>query len=74
MIPEDLQTFGMIPKFVGRLPVIATLDDLSVRLLLDSGVVIYAPRGRRWIARGFSPWNKAAALGEPRRGQGRSRF
>ena len=47
VIPEDLQTFGMIPEFVGRLPVIATLDDLSVRLLLDSGVVIYVPKGRR---------------------------
>jgi ATP-dependent Clp protease ATP-binding subunit ClpX len=27
--PEDLIKFGMIPEFVGRLPVIATLDDLD---------------------------------------------
>ena len=26
--PEDLMKFGMIPEFVGRLPVIATLNDL----------------------------------------------
>ncbi|MBI3180287.1 MAG: ATP-dependent Clp protease ATP-binding subunit ClpX [Deltaproteobacteria bacterium] len=27
--PEDLIKYGMIPEFVGRLPVIATLDDLG---------------------------------------------
>lgn len=27
--PEDLLKFGLIPEFVGRLPVLATLDDLS---------------------------------------------
>lgn len=27
--PEDLTKFGLIPEFVGRLPVIATLDDLT---------------------------------------------
>ncbi|MBI5509628.1 MAG: ATP-dependent Clp protease ATP-binding subunit ClpX [Deltaproteobacteria bacterium] len=27
--PEDLVKFGMIPEFVGRLPVIATIDDLQ---------------------------------------------
>jgi ATP-dependent Clp protease ATP-binding subunit ClpX len=27
--PEDLLKFGLIPEFVGRLPVIATLDDLD---------------------------------------------
>ncbi len=27
--PEDLTKFGLIPEFVGRLPVIATLDDLE---------------------------------------------
>jgi ATP-dependent Clp protease ATP-binding subunit ClpX len=28
--PEDLLKFGLIPEFVGRLPVIATLEDLDV--------------------------------------------
>lgn len=28
--PEDLIKFGFIPEFVGRIPVIATLDELSV--------------------------------------------
>ena len=27
--PKDLLTYGLIPEFVGRLPVIATLDDLD---------------------------------------------
>lgn len=27
--PEDLLKFGLIPEFVGRLPVVATLEDLS---------------------------------------------
>jgi ATP-dependent Clp protease ATP-binding subunit ClpX len=29
--PEDLLKFGLIPEFVGRLPVIATLEDLDER-------------------------------------------
>jgi ATP-dependent Clp protease ATP-binding subunit ClpX len=28
--PEDLTAFGMIPEFIGRLPVIATLDELDI--------------------------------------------
>ena len=33
--PEDLLGFGLIPEFVGRLPVIATLDDLEVDALVE---------------------------------------
>ena len=32
--PEDLLKFGLIPEFVGRLPVIATLHDLDVDALI----------------------------------------
>jgi ATP-dependent Clp protease ATP-binding subunit ClpX len=32
--PEDLLRFGLIPEFVGRLPVLATLDDLDEDALL----------------------------------------
>ncbi len=32
--PEDLLKFGFIPEFVGRLPVIATLDDLDEAALV----------------------------------------
>ena len=32
--PEDLLKFGLIPEFVGRLPVIATLRDLDVDALI----------------------------------------
>ena len=33
--PEDLLKFGMIPEFVGRVPVIATLHDLSEDALVS---------------------------------------
>ncbi|RIK93105.1 MAG: ATP-dependent Clp protease ATP-binding subunit ClpX [Proteobacteria bacterium] len=33
--PEDLLKFGLIPEFIGRLPVIATLNDLDVEALVD---------------------------------------
>ncbi|BAN35585.1 MAG: ATP-dependent Clp protease ATP-binding subunit ClpX [Gammaproteobacteria bacterium] len=32
--PEDLIKFGLIPEFVGRLPVIATLEDLDEHALM----------------------------------------
>ena len=32
--PEDLLKYGLIPEFVGRLPVIATLEDLDVEALI----------------------------------------
>jgi ATP-dependent Clp protease ATP-binding subunit ClpX len=32
--PEDLIKYGMIPEFLGRLPVIATLDELSADSLI----------------------------------------
>ncbi len=32
--PEDLLKYGLIPEFVGRLPVIATLEDLDVDALV----------------------------------------
>lgn len=33
--PEDLLKFGLIPEFIGRLPVIATLDDLDEPALMS---------------------------------------
>ncbi|WP_370310939.1 ATP-dependent Clp protease ATP-binding subunit ClpX, partial [Salipiger bermudensis] len=32
--PEDLQRFGLIPAFIGRLPVIAPLEDLDEKALI----------------------------------------
>jgi len=32
--PEDLIKFGLIPEFLGRLPVIATLDELGEETLI----------------------------------------
>ncbi len=33
--PEDLLKFGLIPEFIGRLPVLATLDDLDEPALVE---------------------------------------
>ena len=35
MEPEDLLKFGLIPEFVGRLPVVATIDDLDESALIE---------------------------------------
>jgi len=32
--PQDLLRFGLIPEFIGRLPVLATLDELSEQALI----------------------------------------
>ena len=33
--PEDLLKFGLIPEFIGRLPVVATLEDLDEKALIE---------------------------------------
>ncbi len=35
ILPQDLLKFGMIPEFVGRLPIVATLDELSRDALIE---------------------------------------
>jgi ATP-dependent Clp protease ATP-binding subunit ClpX len=35
VLPEDLLKFGLIPEFIGRLPVIATLEPLDEQALMD---------------------------------------
>ena len=39
--PEDLLKFGLIPEFVGRLPVVATLTDLDQKALVE---ILSAPK------------------------------
>jgi ATP-dependent Clp protease ATP-binding subunit ClpX len=39
--PEDIMKFGMIPEFVGRLPVLATLEDLDEDALV---MILTKPR------------------------------
>ena len=34
-MPEDLLKFGLIPEFIGRLPVIATVDKLNREALVQ---------------------------------------
>ncbi|WP_277300531.1 ATP-dependent Clp protease ATP-binding subunit ClpX [Veillonella montpellierensis] len=35
VVPEDLQKFGLIPEFIGRLPVMVTLDSLDRDALIS---------------------------------------
>jgi ATP-dependent Clp protease ATP-binding subunit ClpX len=35
LLPDDLLKYGLIPEFVGRLPVVATLDSLDVDALIQ---------------------------------------
>ncbi len=35
VLPEDLLKYGLIPEFVGRIPVIATLEPLDEKALID---------------------------------------
>lgn len=39
--PEDLLRFGMIPEFIGRLPVLATLEELDEKALVS---ILTAPK------------------------------
>ena len=32
--PEDLIKYGLIPEFIGRMPIIATLNDLDEKSLV----------------------------------------
>ena len=34
LLPEDLLHFGLIPEFIGRLPIVATLDSLNEETLI----------------------------------------
>lgn len=35
LIPEDLLKFGLIPEFIGRLPILASLEQLNVEALVQ---------------------------------------
>lgn len=35
LLPQDLLKFGLIPEFVGRLPIVATLRELDKKALVD---------------------------------------
>ncbi|MFR3272393.1 MAG: ATP-dependent Clp protease ATP-binding subunit ClpX [Slackia sp.] len=44
VLPEDLNKFGMIPEFVGRIPVVCSLDELTeddlVHILTDPNALV----------------------------------
>lgn len=41
VLPDDLMKYGLIPEFIGRLPITATLDDLDVDTLKK---IFYEPK------------------------------
>src|SRR5699024_9461286 len=41
VLPEDLHKFGLIPEFIGRLPVVATVSPLDREALIQ---ILTAPR------------------------------
>jgi ATP-dependent Clp protease ATP-binding subunit ClpX len=41
VLPQDLLRFGLIPEFIGRLPIIGTLEDLTEEVLIQ---VLTEPR------------------------------
>ena len=41
VLPQDLIRYGLIPEFIGRLPVVATLHDLDQHALID---ILTTPR------------------------------
>lgn len=68
ILPEDLLKFGLIPEFVGRLPVIATLDQLDeetlVRILREPRNAILKQYARFFELDGVDLVVEPAALGE----------
>ena len=44
IMPEDLLKYGLIPEFIGRLPIVVTLDALDE----DALVRILTSPGMRW--------------------------
>src|SRR5690606_30611485 len=56
--PEDLVRYGLIPEFVGRLPVIATLDELDkaalVQILTEPKNALTKQYGRLFEMEGVS--------------------
>ena len=41
LLPQDLLKFGLIPEFVGRLPIVATLEELDKKALIE---IVTKPR------------------------------
>ncbi|MFX5324515.1 ATP-dependent Clp protease ATP-binding subunit ClpX, partial [Acinetobacter baumannii] len=67
-LPEDLLKFGLIPEFIGRLPVIATLDQLDestlVRILSEPRNAILKQYAKFFDLDGVELVVEDGALGE----------
>lgn len=68
VLPEDLLKFGLIPEFIGRLPVISTLDSLDeetlVRILCEPRNAIIKQYAKFFEMDGVELIVEDAALGE----------
>ena len=67
MEPEDLIHYGLIPEFVGRLPIIATLEELDeaqlVQILTEPKNALVKQYGRLFQMEGTEVEFRADALG-----------
>ena len=58
LLPKDLMEFGLIPEFIGRLPVVATLDTLRrqelVRILVEPKNALVRQFQRLFVMNGKS--------------------
>ncbi len=61
MEPDDLQRFGLILEFIGRLPVLATLEDLDevalIKILTEPKNALLVPA----VASACSTWKMSAS-------------
>ena len=72
--PEDLIKFGLIPEFIGRLPVIATLDELTedalVRILTEPKNALVKQYQKLFAMDGVSSRSGLGADGDRQEGAG----
>ena len=65
VMPEDLMKYGLIPEFIGRLPVMATVEDL------DMDALIRILTGRRTLSPASTPacsrWTTSSSCSPPTR-------
>ena len=66
--PEDLLKYGLIPEFIGRLPIIATLEDLDekslIKILLEPKNSLIKQYQELFKLEGAKLWFKDSALKE----------
>ena len=58
ILPQDLLKFGMIPEFIGRLPIIATLKELNREALIKITTEPKNALVKQYKLAGVAAWEK----------------